>query len=352
MTTFPLENNLENLSKAADSKIRSTRQLADRCHSTGSMCTIKYGQALDRIAGILRQNYHIPDKLASVEHGLWEVFGKELAEPVITDLVGLLPPKIAEGRANPNMNGRPTDIDRSAPEIVALFKEAMDSRFGIASMAACEKQYTELADSWEKDFLKAANLSSEVPPDPFDRFFPPPVEKSAQGAPQQKAQYWEDLQGAAPRRRDSGGGGGGGRRGGTGVAEQVGAGVAKGVGAAVGKEVPAVLSKVMSGPAERGEKAMSDRIRNLQRQLILEELIAADPVLKGEDPNRVVMAYQTLMRLAPEVSLDKEITRSVLRTATQAAAVSPFDAKTWAELENEIKRQLEPPRPRTTGAPR
>ena len=52
-------------------------------------------------------------------------------------------------------------------------------------------------------------------------------------------------------------------------------------------------------------------------------------------------AYRTLVQTSPSMSLNKEIVRAVLRQSVNSVAVSPFDAKQWADFENVVKRTEE-----------
>jgi hypothetical protein len=104
----------------------------------------------------------------------------------------------------------------------------------------------------------------------------------------------------------------------------------------------------MLGGEQQEEQKLTDRMRNLQRQLILEDLMTTDQVLAGEDPQMVAQAYQTLVDLAPDVSLKKEIVRSVVRASVNAVSMSPFDAKSVVDLENELRKQLVTGKERTT----
>ena len=80
------------------------------------------------------------------------------------------------------------------------------------------------------------------------------------------------------------------------------------------------------------------------------QVIVNDPVLSGENPQAVVTAYHTLINLAPDVSLNKEIARSVVRASVNAVAMSPFDAKAIAELEGELRKNLGYTQPKPEGA--
>jgi hypothetical protein len=100
------------------------------------------------------------------------------------------------------------------------------------------------------------------------------------------------------------------------------------------------VAGALANPKAREAKGTADKMKNLQRQLILEELIVTDPVLKGENPDSVSRAYQTLIQIAPDVSLNREVARSILRQSVQSVAVSPYDAKSWSDLENEMRKRL------------
>ena len=84
-------------------------------------------------------------------------------------------------------------------------------------------------------------------------------------------------------------------------------------------------------------RQISERLRNLHRTTILEDLIINDPVISEVDPKVTAQAYNTILELAPEVSLSKEVVRAILRQSVHALAVSPFDAASWVDLEKKIK---------------
>lgn len=65
---------------------------------------------------------------------------------------------------------------------------------------------------------------------------------------------------------------------------------------------------------------------NFTRKRILQELLLTDEILKQVNPRKVAQAYEVLLQLAPQMSLQKEVVRAFLRQAVQAQGVSPFDA--------------------------
>jgi hypothetical protein len=78
---------------------------------------------------------------------------------------------------------------------------------------------------------------------------------------------------------------------------------------------------------------------NLERKLMLQELIVTDPVLSGLDPKQIVDAYQQFLRVAPELSKEKEVVRSELRARTAGQALSPFDAKQLIDTDTDFSKQ-------------
>jgi hypothetical protein len=116
------------------------------------------------------------------------------------------------------------------------------------------------------------------------------------------------------------------------ISDAVGEGVKKPLSEGVASGVDAMLT----GPTERNNVALSDRLRNVQRQVMLEDLMMNDPVLADEDPDIVANAYSTILRIAPEVAGHKEVVRAILRTSVHAAGIGPYDAKDYADLEKEL----------------
>ena len=77
---------------------------------------------------------------------------------------------------------------------------------------------------------------------------------------------------------------------------------------------------------------------NVRRSMMLQELMAKDPIIREADPEVVASTYNTLLQTAPKTASNQEVVRSVLRQAINSIAVSPYDASTWADLE---KKQRE-----------
>lgn len=93
-------------------------------------------------------------------------------------------------------------------------------------------------------------------------------------------------------------------------------------------------------PKEKSTE-LRDYVDNLQRSAILSELANDDPILSEADPKTLAQSYSMLVQTAPETSLNKEVVRAVLRQAVNSVAVSPFDAKQWADLDRVLLQNKE-----------
>jgi hypothetical protein len=82
-------------------------------------------------------------------------------------------------------------------------------------------------------------------------------------------------------------------------------------------------------------------MENMERQLLLQELMLTDPILSKVSPQRVAKAYEQILRLSPQVSKEKEVVRAMLRQAVASQAVAPHDADQWTRLDTDIlKRRM------------
>ena len=91
-------------------------------------------------------------------------------------------------------------------------------------------------------------------------------------------------------------------------------------------------------PSEDKTKSLKikSQVENIQRSAIISDLYENDPILQEVDPDILISAYKSFAQAAPEASLNKEVTRAVLRQSTNSVAISPYDAKQWADLDHTI----------------
>lgn len=98
---------------------------------------------------------------------------------------------------------------------------------------------------------------------------------------------------------------------------------------------PEKIDEAMSADKHKGTE-LKDYVNNMRRSTIITELYNDDPVLSEASPEEITRAYATLVQAAPEASLNKEVVRAVLRQSVNSVAVSPFDAKQWADLDTSL----------------
>jgi hypothetical protein len=80
---------------------------------------------------------------------------------------------------------------------------------------------------------------------------------------------------------------------------------------------------------------------NMERQLLLQDLMMTDPILSKVPPAKVARAYEQILRLSPQVSKEKEVVRAMLRQAIASQAVAPHEADQWTRLDADIlKRKM------------
>ena len=82
---------------------------------------------------------------------------------------------------------------------------------------------------------------------------------------------------------------------------------------------------------------MMERLKNQQREVLMQDLITNDPYISEADPQMVANIYQQLAQLSPEVSTNKEVVRAILRQGIHSAAISPYDASAMVDLEKTIR---------------
>ena len=106
---------------------------------------------------------------------------------------------------------------------------------------------------------------------------------------------------------------------------------------AVQKFLETGVERAFTQPRMEANKALSERMKNVQRQIMLQDLMVNDPVLSNETPDTVADAYNSLLQMAPEVSTNKEVVRAILRQSVHSVAVSPYDAEMWTKLEGNLR---------------
>jgi hypothetical protein len=368
---------LDTLYRSLKKHAATNRQVAGRCMATANFCQYRHDDNLRKLAAFVSQDYHEPDRLAQVEHYMWSLHGRNLAEPVMQDLLTCLPAGSTEKRAGDRLERLPTDFGQRHPAEAALVKEAFEARSAVGQLQALAATFEKEADQMLRQWSEIAGLA---PPTDnaergmsgfFDEALRDRLSKKAQATGQSPlaqmafppAGPLKARQTPSPQRQSRGGESEKEEREKPKAEEKkkpesllskaVSGGLSalgSGMSEALKMPVQRAMTSITSGGEAEEEHRLTGTLRNMQRKLLLEDLLVNDPVLSGEDPQAVVTAYQTMVNMAPEVSLNKEIVRSVLRTAANAVSFSPFDARNIAELEGELKRNLGFVQPKSEGA--
>jgi hypothetical protein len=82
-------------------------------------------------------------------------------------------------------------------------------------------------------------------------------------------------------------------------------------------------------------------LENMERKLLLQELMMTDSILSKVNPVKVARAFEQLMRLSPEISKEKEVVRAELRAMVASQALSKYDADLMTKLDSGmLKRRV------------
>lgn len=111
------------------------------------------------------------------------------------------------------------------------------------------------------------------------------------------------------------------------------------------KDMAATLGADTRQKVLKQNEKMTQRLKNTQRQILLQDLMVNDPMISEAAPEQVAQTYEAVVQMAPEVTTQKEVMRAILRQAIHSVAISPYDAKDWLELEKVIQdvRGTRPP---------
>lgn len=222
-----------------------------------------------------------------------------------------------------------TELDRH----IDLLKEARDWMEIEAEMLASAGIMAKEADEFEREWLEAVNPAlCDKQAETLANFIRPEVVKAAATEATQKYKtrnmYGEPVEVTSTSGSDQGQ---------PGISDSV----SGFLGDAVKKPLSSIMDtgvqRMISEPMGRENKALSEKLKNVQRQIMLQDLMTNDPVLAEETPETVAEAYNAILQMAPEMASNKEVVRAVLRQTVHSVAVSPYDAEIWTKLEKNLQ---------------
>jgi hypothetical protein len=89
----------------------------------------------------------------------------------------------------------------------------------------------------------------------------------------------------------------------------------------------------------KGNKGeVDEEVNNIRRQKILMDLMADDEIIATMGPGNIQNAYNVLLGISPELSLQPAIVQAWLRNAGSSQAVDPFAAKQLVELDQGLMK--------------
>jgi len=329
----------DTLIHTAMSNIAAIRSEADLIKSALDGADLSASEGLRKIAATLEGEYGSP-AWSDVQLHCYEEYPTKIAEDLESRLRTLLPDKDLPD-LNPLTRGNITMLASTHPKVAIDLGHAarlLQDASTLRELSDPDDLYKTAADL---DASLAVSLdlpdpgSTEVHGGDFlsDRFIKSASSKDSNGVITQES-FDELIPDRAARLQEWG----------TPHVKNVGAGLSSaigGVSGAVGRQAGAAMGSVSKALISQQQRAMEDardRLANTRRQLMLENLLTTDPVLKGQDPERLVAAYQAIREMSPTVSMNQEVVRAVLRTASQSDAFSPYDAKSLADLEKVIRQ--------------
>lgn len=297
------------LMKTAEEEARLARSTAD--------------MIAEKVAHAISRNVSLDDVHDKVARLVTAYTGDDRYYPGVEKVGEFIPaasdPDLALLKKYAKMHVVPTDD--LAPFLPAI-KEAADF---VAEAAALDAYRAEM----EKIAQQAAQTIESLPDDKdsLDKL----LLKTRILSEGQKLQ-----QGAAPA-KPSGGGGGGGSK-------------SPALSASGTVSFVTNLKDLLKGTIDQKAQARinkaTDGVNNVRRQLILQDLLVNDKILSQEDPNAVAAAFRSVHQVSPDTTLNKEMLRSMLRSAVQSVAISPYDAKTLVDVDKARRQAYDPKAPK------
>ena len=321
-----MDTDLDTLGARANKVLRTQRGLAKAARDESRLCASQASSILNKLAADMSRGYFdvCVDKFARLFGGY---NSNASFAPVMDKFAEYVPGqyKVAEA----------VDIvidDRDLGNEIAMLKDAREYMEAEAEFLGYASVLEKEADAFEAEFM--GMVLTQLPTDGvkcasiLDMLNP--LIKSAQkpmGDQSPKTKDKEPLFQFGPSKDSKPGM----------FNDILSGGISEGAKKPVTEQVSTGIDKVMFGQQERDNKDLSEKLKNVHRQIMLEDLMTNDPVLSDESPDTVANAYSAVLSMAPELASNKEVVRAILRQSVHAVAVSPYEAQQWTELEKNIR---------------
>ena len=308
-----LDTSLDAAADQAYRVINVQRDLAKTAKEEATVAATKAAQILSNVAAMIKVGYE--DEVMAKYNNLMNAFQNvEQYKPVIEKLSEHIPTWIKAAFISSDV----VVDDRGMEALSSRIDEAKTWMEAEAEMLAVSAQLEKEANDFEVEWLEVIRptFPAAKPTSVCDLINTDAI-KRAQALPKQQAPAQKPPKASPP--------------------SPIVSGLNKGIESNVG-DLMGGLNQAFSGSQERENKALSERLKNVQRQIMLEDLVTTDPVLSNESPETVSKAYGAILALAPDVASNKEVVRAVLRQAVHSVAISPYEAAVWTDLEKNIRQ--------------
>ena len=328
---------LDTLSRQAMNGLRSLRQVAKMAEDEARNAAVNASFVMTKLAKLFRTGFD-RDRLADQYARLVAGYRDGEWAPVVAKLAEFVP---EYDKASADLITRYASHavidDRDLTPHLALMKEAKEWMEVEASFLAGSGQLQKEADAFEREYTETVVPFFQHPAESdLAAFIRPEVLKAAADTKTTRTYKTDEpnLYGemeSVERTKTSPSAPA------PGLTSMIADSVASSTQKPIGNFIQTGVERAFTEPYARENKALSDRLKNVQRGIMLQDLLVNDPILAEEAPESVVQAYTALLQLAPEVSTNKEVVRAILRQMVHSMAVSPYDAENWTKLESNLR---------------
>lgn len=322
--TSYLDTNLDTLCARANRILRTQRDLAKTARDEANVCGTRAAQLLTKLARIMSTGYE--EQCADRFSRLFGGYAKNANYAPVMDKFAEFVPRHYKVAAADDVVIDDRDLDAE----VNLLKEAKEYMEAEAEFLGYASVLEKEASTFEAEFM--GMVVTQLPAEPvktasvIDLLNSDLIKQAIKSVDTEKKQ--EPFFQFGPL---------GGKDSKPSSAEDILGGGVAAVKKPVEEHISTGINKMLFGPTERENRDLSERLKNVHRQIMLQDLMTNDPVLSDEDPQTVANAYEAVLNMAPDLASNKEVIRAILRQTVHAVAVSPYEAEQWTKLEQNIR---------------
>lgn len=104
-------------------------------------------------------------------------------------------------------------------------------------------------------------------------------------------------------------------------------------------------NKVNKAMGELNDPSHEMRLREINTQAMLQDLLLNDPVISGYDPDEVTGAFNDITQISPSVADQRMLMQGLLRKKLQQGQLDTFEQDQLLGFEDKLRRQAQPVQP-------